>query len=142
MMQPRRVSFDEVIRLISDLRLKEFRPDCVVAVGRGGLVPASLVASRLSLPLVQVGARLYNDEMPAKRVNISPEIDLRGFDFGGKCVLVVDDVSNSGETLASAKRQLSEAGAKEVRSFVLFGKSDCSDRPFEKCVLFPWQERS
>jgi uncharacterized protein len=138
-MRPRDVPFDEVLHAVAQLSLSDFVPDLVVAVGRRGLVPGALVAARLGIPLVQIGARLYNDEMPARRLHAEPQIDIRQDDVAGKKILVADDVSNTGETLQAVKKRLLEAGANAVRTFVLLGKSDLSVSPFEKCVRFPWQ---
>ncbi len=56
-----------------------------------------------------------------------------------KRVLIVDDVSNSGKTLAAVRKLAMTAGAKEAKTFVYAGNADFSCRPFERCLVFPWE---
>jgi len=78
--------------------------------------------------------------MPPKRVHETPKL-LKPFDhdISGKKVLLVDDLSKSGETIEFAKSILKEKGASEVRSLVLVGRADYFLEEFKGCVNFPWK---
>lgn len=138
-MKIRHVSEEELRSLIPFAALASFSPNVVVAVERGGIVPAKMISNELGVALSTVRSTLYNDDKPARKIHDAPKVDLHGANFSGKKVLVVDDVCNSGATLNAVKAAILASGASEVRTFSLFGKSDFSDRPFEGCVRFPWE---
>src|SRR6516162_7749931 len=51
------LSYDQTERMIAALldRAVRWRPDAVVGIARGGLVPATMAASMLALPLAMAG---------------------------------------------------------------------------------------
>lgn len=136
------VSQGEVKALIPNKELADYAPDIIVGIERGGLIPSQIISFSLGIHAVMVKAHLYNDDKPAKKVHAAPQVDLRHMKFIGQKVLIVDDVSNSGATLEAVKAAVLHAGAKEARTFALFGKSDFSSRPFAGCVRFPWEGKA
>ncbi len=78
--------------------------------------------------------------MPPERVHEKPKL-LRPFNenLSGKKILLVDDLSRSGETIEFAKNILINKGASEIRSLVLVGNGDYSLAEFKGCVKFPWK---
>ena len=72
----------------------------VVAITRGGMVPACIVARELGIRVVDtVSVKSYdNQTQAAAQVLKSPDADLMGAD-GGAGILVVDDLVDSGKTL-------------------------------------------
>ena len=122
--------------------MKNFSPDIVIGIERGGVVLASIVAFRIGCELRTVRASLYDDSKPAKKRFDEPKIEMRGIaDLKGKRMLIVDDVCNTGATLDAVKAAIASAGAKGIKTFVYAGKADFSCRPFERCLVFPWEER-
>ncbi|MEM8969845.1 MAG: phosphoribosyltransferase family protein, partial [Bacteroidota bacterium] len=95
--------------------------DWVLGIGRGGIVPASIVAHQLgcSLAIVQVNYRddqnqpVYENPvwLNTKLPKLPPETH----------ILLVDDVSVTGKTLKTVKAELAEY---RVTTFVLKGKAD------------------
>lgn len=138
-MQIRKVELGEIIGMLPLGKIRDFKPDAILAVERGGLIPGAIIARELAIPLVSARASLYNDEKPAKKIHPSPVVDLRALSLLGKRVLIVDDVSNSGATLFAVKSAALSAGASAAETYCLFGKSNLSDVPFEGCVRFPWE---
>lgn len=66
------------------------------------------------------------------------ELDLNGFDlraFQGEPVLIVDDLADSGSTLAALRKELLGAGAQEVRTAVLIRKWGSGSVPLDFCGL-------
>lgn len=119
------------------IRTIEFpQADAVVGIGNGGAVPASLVAFHLGLPL-QILTLSYRDEQnrpqhPEPQI-VSPPLS----DYSGKRVLLVDDVSVSGKTLAAARLLL---GSAHVTTLVLKGSADLVAFPeVSTCVNWPWK---
>jgi len=121
-----------------------FVPDVVVAVARGGLLPAGAIAYGLGVKncgainvefYTGIGTVLPDPEL------LPPELDMSYLD--GRRVLLVDDVADSGRTLDLAVRLLTERGAL-VRSVVIYTKPTTIIRPdwsWKDTALwidFPW----
>jgi len=78
--------------------------------------------------------------MPPERVHEKPKLmRLFDHDVSGKKILLVDDLSRSGETIEFAKDILLKKGASEIKSLVLVGKGDYFLEEFKGCVKFPWK---
>ncbi len=140
-MKPIPVSYGEIMDSTPWVSLRAFSPDMVIGVERGGMVLAAITAFRLDAALATVRASLYDDSKPAKEKHPEPEIMPAPLpSLAGRRVLIVDDVCNTGRTLAAVSRLVQSAGPKEVKTFVYAGNADFSCKPFEKCLRFPWEE--
>lgn len=121
-----------------------FMPDVVVAIARGGLLPAGAIAYGLGVKncgainvefYTGIGTVLPDPEL------LPPEMDMAYLD--GRRVLLVDDVADSGRTLDLAVRLLTDRGA-IVRSVVIFTKPTTIIRPdwswkdTDLWIDFPW----
>ncbi len=73
----------------------DWRPDFLIGIGRGGLVPAAYLSHRLGLPLLTVdhstGEPGFGEELLEK---LAAKIR------GGARMLIVDDINDSGGTIA------------------------------------------
>lgn len=131
-----KLSFKE----ISDRLIKTDLPeaDLVIGIGSGGIVPASLVAFRLKCDL-EIMILNYRDENNAPKTDepvvvTKPKME----NLKGKRILLVDDVSVSGKTMALAAKQLEDY---KVKTLALKGKADIVLFPeIEDCVKWPWKE--
>lgn len=121
-----------------------FVPDVVVAIARGGLLPAGAIAYGLGIK--SCGALNVEFYTGIGTVLDAPELLPPDLDLGylpGKRVLLVDDVADSGRTLAMAVALLAEAGA-EVRSVCIYTKPgtvatpDYSWKDTPLWIDFPW----
>ncbi|GIJ00137.1 hypothetical protein CLV28_2557 [Sediminihabitans luteus] len=121
-----------------------FDPDVVIAVARGGLLPGGAVAYALGTKGVgTLNVEFYTDigmTLPDPRV-LPPLMDTS--ELPGLKVLVVDDVADSGRTLALVMEML-EGQAAEARSAVLYAKPrsvvrpDYSWKDTDLWITFPW----
>lgn len=121
-----------------------FVTDIVVAVARGGLLPAGALAYALGTKAAgTLNVEFYTDleeTLPAPVV-LEPLLDTSA--LAGKNLLVVDDVADSGRTLALVMELLREHAA-DVRSAVLYTKPrtiirpDYSWRETDLWITFPW----
>ena len=122
----------------------DFIPEVVVAIARGGLLPAGAIAYGLGIKncgainvefYTGIGTVLDAPEL------LPPELDMTY--LNGRRVLLVDDVADSGRTLNLAVRLLREQGA-EVRSVVIYTKPttiiqpDYSWKATDLWIDFPW----
>ena len=111
------VSWDELDRLVAGLadRLSaEPSPDVVLAISRGGLVPAGMLGYRLGWRDMLLAAVVaYDDEHGfqghAEFLQFPPEEQLRG-----KRVLIVDEVWDSGTTIAAVSERIRAAGGEPI----------------------------
>lgn len=113
--------------------------DVVVAVARGGVAPATLVAYELDRPLRRLALN-YRDDANVPR-HETPEPQAAVPDVRGLRVLLVDDVSVSGATLRRAAELLNAA---HVTTVAFKGRPDAADvvlfPDVPACVRWPWFE--
>lgn len=137
-------------------------PDLVVAVARGGLLPAGALAYALGVKAMgTLNVELYTGvaETLPEPVVLPPLLDTS--DLPGRKVLVVDDVADSGRTLDLVMRMLRERGLPgdadgdgtldpgetipvDARSAVVYTKPrsviepDYAWRRTDRWIAFPW----
>lgn len=142
------VSWGRVCHLASKLarkvRASDFHPDIVVAIARGGYVPARLLCDQLDLyNLVSLRIAHYTGSQKSGPARIVSPL---GADIKDKNVLLVDDVSDSGDTLQLALQHIHALGPRELRLAVLHHKQCASLVPdfFAQRVIrwrwitYPW----
>ncbi|WP_121149718.1 phosphoribosyltransferase [Microbacterium sp. AG1240] len=121
-----------------------FVPEVVVAIARGGLLPAGAIAYGLGVK--NCGALNVEFYTGIGTVLDAPEVLRPALDteyLGGRKVLLVDDVADSGRTLALAVKMLRERGA-DMRSVVIYTKPttivqpDYSWKETSLWIDFPW----
>ena len=92
-----------------------FEPEVVVAIARGGLLPAGAIAYGLGAKNCgAINVEFYTGigtVLDAPEV-LPPALDMDYLD--GRRVLLVDDVADSGRTLALAVQLLKDKGADEI----------------------------
>lgn len=130
--------------LALDILKSGFEPEIVVAIARGGLLLAGSIAYALGIKSCgAVNAEFYTGvgtRLP-EPVMLPPLLDEASID--GKRVLLVDDVSDSGRTLAMVVQLLQVAGA-DVRTVCLYSKPGTVYDPTyvwkrtDKWINFPW----
>lgn len=121
-----------------------FVPEVVVAIARGGLLPAGAIAYGLGVKncgalnvefYTGIGTVLEAPEV------LRPTLDIEYLE--GRRVLLVDDVADSGRTLALAVQLLRDRGA-DMRSVTIYTKPTTIVQPdyaFKQTDLwidFPW----
>lgn len=124
----------------------DFKPDVIVAVARGGLVPARILSDLLensNLATVHVESRQTNGEDRMKPVLMQALT----MPLAGKKVLVVDDVADTGRSLSMVNEHVLQHEAEEIRVATLFYKPWSTVKPdyYEretKCwIIFPWTRK-
>ncbi len=119
------VSWQTVQRLSRELaravRASGFRPDIVVAIGRGGYVPARLVCDCLHLERM-TGIKVEHYTATRKQEEVVIRYPLNA-DLAGLDVLVVDDVNDSGDTLEAVATYLRGFSPRTLKIAVLHEKA-------------------
>ena len=124
-----------------------WQPDFIVGVGRGGLVPAAYLSHRTGIAMLSVdhssGEAAFADELLVK---------LAAKSKNGIRILIVDDINDSGSTIAHLRASIEAHGgaADEVRVAVLINNlrsravaeyaAEAIDRHVDKrWFVFPWE---
>lgn len=111
------VTWDDLDRLVAELAARLAagpRPDVVLAISRGGLVPAGMLGYRLGWRDMLLAAVVaYDDEQgfrgSAEFLQFPSDEQIRG-----KRVLVIDEVWDSGTTIAAVSKRIREAGGEPI----------------------------
>jgi xanthine phosphoribosyltransferase len=138
------VSWDELHRNARALawRLHELGPwKGIVAVTRGGLVPAAIIARELDMRLIDtVCVHSYSDESASEHMRSEIKV-LKGVKGDGDGLLMVDDLVDTGKTAQVVRNMLPRAhfatiyakpaGRPLVDSFITEVSQDT-------WIVFPW----
>ncbi len=134
----------ELSRQVAD---GDWKPDFIIGVGRGGLVPAVYISHQLELPMLSIDHSSkvpgFADELLAKVASMTAE---------GTKMLFVDDINDSGGTIAYIRERLGEGGCEtaNMRYAVVINNqsssvsvdmwADMIDRAEDKrWFVFPWE---
>ena len=121
-------------------------PDYIVGISRGGLVPSTYLSHKLNIPLLSIDH--------SSKVNVFSDdllVYLAGCCAAGERYLFVDDINDSGKTIARFRKILIDNGAvrENFRFAVLIGNVSSRevteyvamslDRRLDKrWFIFPW----
>ena len=132
------VSWDELDALVAALAEHVGRDyDLVLAITRGGLVPAGILAYRLDLREILVaGVEFYTTggaTHEAPRFGHFPDAGL----LAGRRILVVDEVWETGETMAAVLARVRDAGGHPVSAVIHYkpGRSRVAEEPDHHAAL-------
>jgi hypoxanthine phosphoribosyltransferase len=122
-----------------------FQPEVIVAIARGGYVPARILCDFLDVNIL-TSIRIEHYLPGANKQRIARLTDPLAIDIKGKNVLVVDDVNDTGETLEVAVHHLKEFSPQDVRVAVLNQKTTSGFRPDYfahkiikwRWLIYPW----
>ena len=141
-------SWDQVYDMLMELakRVKDsgFRPDLIVGVCRGGWAPARVMSDLLeNANTASIRIEFYlAPGVTARKPVISQAIMVP---VKGANVLVVDDVSDTGESLKVAVEHLDVCGARAIKTATLYYKPQSIFKPdffmvqTEQWIIFPWE---
>ncbi|MEJ2771367.1 MULTISPECIES: phosphoribosyltransferase [unclassified Stygiolobus] len=105
------VTWDEVVewstRLAEIIKEDKYQPDVIIAIARGGLVPARIVADVLGvMDVLSIKVEHWVEtasHTPQAKVKYAYRLDL-----SGKKTLIVDDITDTGDSVELAKKYVSE----------------------------------
>jgi hypoxanthine phosphoribosyltransferase len=141
------LNWDQVAALAQHLAvaLAAAGADTVVGIARAGLLPAVIVAAALRCDLWPVRVtRREQDSVtyatPQWKVDVAPEV-------AGHTVAVIDEMADTGETLALVAKRVQARGAARVITASLCAHTWADPRPAhvalttDALVIFPWDRR-
>ncbi|MEP6786669.1 MAG: phosphoribosyltransferase family protein [Sphingomonadales bacterium] len=139
--------FVEQVRALAKLIGEDdWRPDFILGIGRGGLVPAVFLSHATTIPLLSVDHSTqvapFGDELLAQIARQTAS---------GTRILIVDDINDSGKTIAYLRQAIGNDGALEnLRVAVLIDnirsiqtvdyRAETIDRNEDQSwFVFPWE---
>ncbi len=145
-----RITWDDIVAAVGDvaraIERSGFKPDMIVGILRGGVVPARLLADELGVEDIGVMEIKLYTSVGARR----PQPYLRQpliLPATGRRVLIVDDVSDTGLTLQHALEAIRLYNPSEVRTATLYVKPwtklmpDYYAKVVKEWIVFPWEYR-
>jgi uncharacterized protein len=144
----KKLSWEEIAelsrKLASIIKASGFKPDYLIGITAGGLIPLGLLAQELDIRnIVTVSATSYEGkEQKEIEITYLPIIDV-----SGKKLLLIDEVSETGQTLQHIANTVQEKyQPSELRTATLVvNAKESKFRPdfcaleVQEWVVFPWE---
>lgn len=138
--------YESLLELARKIRKAGFKPDIVVGVARGGWPVARVMSDLLENPEVaNVKAEFYLGVAETRKEPVITQPVSTS--VRSKKILVVDDVADTGKSLALVKDHLKEQGADVVKIATIYYKPwsilkpDWFERQTERWIVFPWERK-
>jgi hypoxanthine phosphoribosyltransferase len=126
-----------------------YQPDIIIGIAQGGTIPTRILTDLIHLKKPQtttttiIEIKLYTNIV---QTNKHPIIKQHlTIPINGKKILIVDDISDTGQTLQLAKQYLTEKGATETKTATLYTKTttqtppDYAEKTTDHWIVFPWE---
>ena len=151
--------------ILRQIQRDAWLPDYVVGLTRGGLVPANFISQYLDIPMETLKVSLRDDSSQPESNLWMAEDAFGDNENGGKKILIVDDINDTGATLNYIKqdwqasclpndeRWVSDVWGKNVRVAVLYdneaSKSELdinyssvtiNKAEEDQWIVFPWED--
>lgn len=139
------ISWDKVVAACRDLadRLRPFRHDQILAVSRGGMVPATILAHLLDIRDIEL---IHAESYASDREK--GEVRLRFTDcLYGQRLLVLDDIVDTAETMRAIRQRMVQHNSVDYAALVIKETAARTDTDITFSVLvsddtwitFPWE---
>lgn len=136
--------FGELCRALALKVAREYDPEVIVGIARAGVIPGAVIASilRLDFYSMKISRRTGTDTVRER-----PEIfSAAPREVEGKRVLIVDEITTSGDTLRLALAAVRDVHPAEVRTATSFARTtgyqpDFSALTMDANVIFPWDRK-
>jgi uncharacterized protein len=138
--------YDMLLDLANKIQGDGYKPDVIIGIARGGLVPARILSDFLETPELAIIQIEYYVSIAQTRQEPILKRSLHT-QITDKKALLVDDVSDTGKSLQLAKNHLQQQGAKEIKTATLYAKPQTITKP-DYCekqtshwIVFPWDAK-
>ena len=138
--------YDMLLSQAQKIRADGYKPDVIISIARGGLVPARILLDLLApYDFAMIQIEYYTGINQTKQEPILKQC--LHIELTDKKVLLVDDISDGGRSLQLAKSHLQKQGAKEIKIATLYSKPGTITTPdyYEKqtshWIVFPWDAK-
>jgi hypoxanthine phosphoribosyltransferase len=136
--------FGELCRVLALRVYQEYDPDLIVGIATAGVIPAAVIADILQVDFYSIKiSRRSGGEVVRERPEVltaaPPQV-------AGRRVLLVDELTTSGETLRLALAAVRDVGPEDVRTAASFCRPGGYSPDFHALVtdahiVFPWDRQ-
>jgi len=95
-MNKRLISFEEfqthIAKICRDITLSDWRPELIVGIGRGGLLPAVMISHYFGVKMNSLDISLRDGGDTVSNLGLAQDA------FEGRRILIVDDINDTGAT--------------------------------------------
>jgi len=143
----RQITWEDFARMAGRLSelVEPFQPQVILGIARAGLFPATLVACNLRRELYPIRlTRRLNDQVvydaPVWKVPVPQDVQ-------GKVVVIIDEIADTGQTLAMVAENARTLGALQVITASLVSHTWANPAPHlcslmtDEFVIFPWDQQ-
>jgi hypoxanthine phosphoribosyltransferase len=132
--------FGELCRALALRVYREYDPDVVVGIATAGVIPAAVIADILQVDFYSMKISRPTADARPELVSTAPP------QAGGNRVLLVDEITTSGETMRLALAALRDVLPAQIRTATCFCRSggfhpDFYTLPTDALIVFPWDRR-
>ncbi|EZQ10833.1 MULTISPECIES: phosphoribosyltransferase [Acidianus] len=136
---------NDIFSIAEKLISESFYPNAIVAILTGGVIPAKLFSDILGVKnLKYVDIKFYRGVNSRESKPVIRAIYAN--DLEGKNVLIVDDVSDTGETLEAVTNVVTMFSPIKVKTATIYVKPwskrfpDYYSKEVNKWIIFPWDK--
>lgn len=136
------VSWDEIedwVDKLCEKIKKSFRPDIIIGLTRGGWVPARLVCDRLKVKNL-LAVKTEHWGLTATKDGKAKLVHGINLDITGKNILVIDDITDTGQSLTLVTDHIKEKSPKELKTATLLHITHSKIAPDFYAVEVPKEE--
>lgn len=125
-------------------KLKTVHIDKIVAISRGGLVAARMLSDLLNVPISHITISSYENLKQEKKPRIT---EAPSSNFEHQSILIVDEVSDSGDTFKRALAYFENLPVKHVYTLAPYIKAHTTHTPdfylqsIDGWIIFPYEVR-
>ena len=136
--------FGELCRALALRVARDFEPDLVIGIARAGVFPGAVIASVLRKDFYSLTiSRREGGELVRDRPAVLSAAPLQ---CQGKKILLVDEITSSGETLRMGLASVRDRNPAEVRTATSFSRHggfqpDYVALQTDATVIFPWDRK-
>lgn len=136
--------YSMLLELAIRIRKSGFKPDVIVGISRGGWVPARILSDLLqNSNVANMKVEFYTGiAQTAAKPRVTQPIS---GEIAEKSALVVDDVSDTGESLKVVTEHLLAKGASSIKTVTIYFKPHSVFKPdyfadsTSDWIIFPWE---
>lgn len=137
--------FGELCRVLALRVAREYEPDIVIGIAKAGVIPGAVVASILGADFfsMKISRRSGGGEVVRDRPELLGSAPPQAT---GKRVLIVDELTTSGDTLRLALAAVRHTAPAEVRTATSFSRPgayqpDYTALETDALIVFPWDRK-
>lgn len=135
-----------VLKIVEMVKQSGFKPDYLVGIAVGGLIPVTLLAKKLKTHNVVTIQACSYEKQKQNKVKV---INLPNINLKNKKILLVDEIADSGNTLKAVSTILvKEYGIKQIKTATLaINPEKCKFVPdfytikTDCWIVFPWEAK-